>query len=132
MPCSGGSVSWHGNALIEDLLFVHPFVSTRRYQPVDLPELVSAVTQSIQAGRSIRAHGSNWSLSQAGVAQDVIDRAGFRNTFVIQIRSQAVRCPRRGSAATEATSCRVHVRSMRAPAAAASCTWKRASRSPVT
>jgi FAD binding domain len=73
MPCSGGSVSLQSNVLVEDLLFVHPFPSTRLYRPADLPELVSAVTQTTQGGRSIRAHGSNWSLSKAGVAQDMID-----------------------------------------------------------
>lgn len=73
MPCSGGAVSSQGNVVVEDLLFVHPFRSARLYRPANRPELVSAVMQAAQAGRSIRAHGTNWSLSETGVAQDVID-----------------------------------------------------------
>jgi hypothetical protein len=73
MPCPAGSVSSQSNVIVEDLLFVHPFRSARLYRPADLPELVSAVTQTLQREGSIRAHGSNWSLSKAGVAQDVID-----------------------------------------------------------
>ena len=77
MPCSGGVVSWQANALVEDLLFVHPFRSASLYRPASRPELVSAVVQSARAGHSMRAQGTNWSLSEAGVAQDVVDTSGL-------------------------------------------------------
>lgn len=73
MPCPGGSVGTQQNVLVEDFLFVHPFSGAKRYQPSDRAELVASVMQAASEGRSLRALGSNWSLSSAGVAQDVVD-----------------------------------------------------------
>jgi len=73
MPCPGGSVDTQQNVLVEDFLFVHPFSGAKRYLPADRAGLVTAVMQAASEGRSLRALGSNWSLSSAGVAQDVID-----------------------------------------------------------
>lgn len=73
MPCPGGSVDTQQNVLVEDFLFVHPFSGAKRYLPADRAELVTAVMRAASEGRSLRALGSNWSLSSAGVAQDVVD-----------------------------------------------------------
>jgi len=73
MPCPSGAVGAQQNVAVEDLLFVHPFQGARRYQPRNRGELVAAVMQTAKDGRSLRALGSNWSLSGAGVASDVID-----------------------------------------------------------
>jgi hypothetical protein len=73
MPCFSPSVPAESNASVADLLFVHPFIAGSRYVPRNQRELVAAVVQSRNTGRSLRALGSNWSLSQAGVAHDVVD-----------------------------------------------------------
>ena len=73
MPCPSGAVGTQQNVTVEDLLFVHPFQSARSYQPRNRGELVAAVVQTAKVGRGLRALGSNWSLSGAGVAKDVID-----------------------------------------------------------
>src|SRR5882762_182767 len=58
-------------AEVTDLLALHPFRAGVEFQPANKAELVAAVTRSAQAVRSLRALGSNWSLSEAGVAADV-------------------------------------------------------------
>jgi hypothetical protein len=73
MPCPSGPVGAEQNVPVEDLLFVHPFQGARRYQPRNRGEFVAAVMQTEGEGRSLRALGSNWALSGAGVASDVID-----------------------------------------------------------
>lgn len=73
MPCPSGAVGVQAGVLVEDLLFVHPFGDAKRYQPANRAELVNAVLRAAAEGRSLRALGTNWSLSRAGVAQDVID-----------------------------------------------------------
>jgi FAD/FMN-containing dehydrogenase len=73
MSCASGSVPTRQNALVEDLLFVHPVTAARRYRPSDRGELVEAVARAAAEGRGVRPLGSNWSLSDTGVAQDVID-----------------------------------------------------------
>jgi len=77
MPCSSGSIASQQNVLVEDLLFVHPFNGAKRYQPSDRGQLVAAVMRAAAEGRSLRALGSNWSLSGAGVAQDVVDTSAL-------------------------------------------------------
>jgi hypothetical protein len=62
---------------VTDLLFLHSFSAGTIYQPQDKPELVAAIVASTLSGRSLRALGSNWSLSAAGVAEDVIDTSAL-------------------------------------------------------
>lgn len=73
MSCASGSVPTRQDVLVEDLLCVHPVTAARRYRPADRGELVAAVTRAAAEGRGVRPLGSNWSLSDTGVAQDVID-----------------------------------------------------------
>ncbi|SEN50552.1 D-arabinono-1,4-lactone oxidase [Duganella sp. CF517] len=73
MSCASGSVPTEQNLLVEDLLHVHPLTAARRYRPSDRGELVEAVMRAAAAGRGVRPLGSNWSLSDTGVAPDVID-----------------------------------------------------------
>lgn len=76
MSCSSGSVAAQQNVLVEDLLHLHPALA-KRYQPSDRGELVAAVIEAAGAGQGLRALGSNWSLSDAGVAPGVIDTGGL-------------------------------------------------------
>lgn len=73
MPCFSQSLPAQSGGQVDDLLFAHPFVAGARYQPRELPELVTAVIRARNQNRSLRAHGSNWSLSRVGVADDVVD-----------------------------------------------------------
>lgn len=100
MPCASAAVSASSNADATDLLFVHPGRSTTSYQPATCADVVAAVAQSALAQRSLRAVGSNWSLSQAGVAEDLIDtsRLNLHLCRPIGPRSQALPAARlRGS-----------------------------------
>lgn len=73
MPCANPSVPTAGDQDLTDFYFVHPLRATRVYQPRDRAELVAAVLQTARLDRSLRAHGSNWSLSEAGIAEDIVD-----------------------------------------------------------
>jgi len=79
MPCQSNSVASVPNKEVTDLLFVHPFTAATYFQPQDKGELVAAVMQAKQSGRSLRAVGSNWSLSLAGVADDVVDTIALKS-----------------------------------------------------
>jgi D-arabinono-1,4-lactone oxidase len=72
MACPSKQITSVRGAEVTDLLALHPFRAGVEFQPANKAELVAAVTRSAQAGRSLRALGSNWSLSEAGVAADVL------------------------------------------------------------
>jgi hypothetical protein len=78
MPCPSSSVGEVPNAQVTDLLFRHAFTAAVLFKPGDRPELVAAVAQAALNGRSVRAIGSNWSLSSAGVADQVIDTSALQ------------------------------------------------------
>ena len=78
MPCQSNSVASVPNKEVTDLLFVHPFTAATYFQPQNKAELVAAVMQAKQSGRSLRAIGSNWSISLAGVADDVVDTSALQ------------------------------------------------------
>jgi hypothetical protein len=78
MPCPSNNVVTKPGQEVTDLLFVHPFTAGAQYEPQDKPELVAAVVASTRSGRSLRALGSNWSLSAAGVADDVVDTSALQ------------------------------------------------------
>ncbi|MBY3243160.1 FAD-binding protein [Rhizobium laguerreae] len=77
MPCFAPSVLADANTSVTDLLFVHPFPAGSLYKPRNRGELVAAVMRTRDAGNSLRAHGSNWSLSPAGVARDIVDTSAL-------------------------------------------------------
>ena len=79
MPCRSNSVASVPNKEVSDLLFVHPFTVANYFLPVDKSELVTAVMHAKQSGRSLRAIGSNWSISLAGVADDVVDTSALQS-----------------------------------------------------
>jgi D-arabinono-1,4-lactone oxidase len=72
MACPSKQITIVRGAEVTDLLALHPFRAGVEFQPANKAELVAAVTRSAQARRSLRALGSNWSLSEAGVADDVV------------------------------------------------------------
>ncbi|MCK0511473.1 FAD-binding protein [Aromatoleum buckelii] len=73
MPCFSPTVPEDANAAVTDLLFVHPFLAGSLYRPRNRSELVAAVVRARNTGRSLRALGSNWSVSQVGTAEDAVD-----------------------------------------------------------
>jgi hypothetical protein len=78
VPCpSQDFVSTLGQE-VADFLFLHSFTAGVQFEPQDKPELVAAVVASTRSGRSLRALGSNWSLSAAGVADNVVDTGALR------------------------------------------------------
>src|SRR5262245_13416673 len=78
MPCPSKTVGEVRNTEVTDLLFLHSFTAAVLFEPQDKPELVAAVVQAAQSGSSLRALGSNWSLSAAGVADDVVDTSALQ------------------------------------------------------
>jgi hypothetical protein len=66
------------NEEVTDLLFLHDFTAGVKFSPLDKPDLVAAVAETTRNGRSLRAMGSNWALSEAGVADDVVDTHALR------------------------------------------------------
>ena len=79
MACPSKQITGVRGAQVTDLLALHPFKAGVEFTPENKAGLVAAVTRSAQAGRSLRALGSNWSLSEVGVAPDVVrtDKLGF-------------------------------------------------------
>jgi hypothetical protein len=73
MPCLAESVASTAGEQLADLLFAHLFTAGVYYRPTNKPELVTAVAQSTDSGHSLRALGSNWCVSSAGVADDIVD-----------------------------------------------------------
>jgi D-arabinono-1,4-lactone oxidase len=73
MPCLAESVASTAGEQLADLLFAHLFTAGVYYRPTNKPELVTAVAQSTDSGHSLRALGSNWCISSAGVADDIVD-----------------------------------------------------------
>src|SRR5829696_4766574 len=70
MPCASASVPSDAGVDIHDYLEVHPFHAGRRYRPANKAELVRAVIESGAA--SLRAQGTQYSLSSAGDADNVV------------------------------------------------------------
>src|SRR6266851_10519389 len=83
MPCPSNFVASTRNTDVSDLLFVHPFNASSYFIPADKGQLVSAVMSAAQLGLSVRAIGTNWSLSEAGVAAAVVDTTEL-NRFIGQ------------------------------------------------
>ena len=70
MPCASPSVPSDAIVQIHDYLEVHPFTAAARYRPANKAELVRAVINS--GTESLRALGTNYSLSSVGVADNVM------------------------------------------------------------
>ncbi len=83
MPCPSNFVASTRNTDVSDLLFIHPFNASSYFVPADKGQLVSAVMSAAQLGLSVRAIGTNWSLSEAGVAAAVVDTTEL-NRFIGQ------------------------------------------------
>ena len=83
MPCVTGDVAANPGQEITDLLFLHPFTAVEDFLPTSKAELVAAVARSTRDGHSLRALGSNYSLSLAAVADSVIDTSAL-NLFISQ------------------------------------------------
>src|SRR5687768_12633130 len=77
MPCPSKEVFSEPGADIRDYLELHPFTAGVQYKPQNKAELVAAVAASTQGARSLRALGTNYSLSNAAVAEDVVDTSGL-------------------------------------------------------
>jgi hypothetical protein len=78
MPCPSDRVEEVPDAQVTDLLFVHPFTAAALYKPQDRGQLVAAVIRTAQRGHSLRAIGSNWSFSAAGVADAIVDTSALQ------------------------------------------------------
>jgi D-arabinono-1,4-lactone oxidase len=77
MPCFNGNFQGTADASISDYLELHIFTADQSYRPQDKADLVAAVVKTAQASRSLRALGTNYSLSKAAVADDVIDTSAL-------------------------------------------------------
>src|SRR5262249_22166585 len=77
MPCASQGPSEPG-VKINDLLELHTFTAGVKFKPRTKAELVAAVIQTEQRSRSLRAIGTNFSLSAAAVADDVIDTSSLQ------------------------------------------------------
>jgi len=74
MPCpSKGTVSSVPGASICDYLYRHCFTARACFTPEDKAQLVKAVTEAAKRGQSLRAIGRNYSFSEVGVADDIVD-----------------------------------------------------------
>src|SRR5437764_5131641 len=83
MACPSNVVAITHNKNVSDLLFVHLFSASSYFSPTDKGQLVFAVMSAAQRGLSVRAIGTNWSLSEAGVAEAVINTSEL-NRFIGQ------------------------------------------------
>jgi hypothetical protein len=72
MPCPSNQSPRVLGATITDLLRLHPFKAAQKFQPRNKAELVAAVAISGSQSQSLRALGSNWSLSETGKAENVV------------------------------------------------------------
>ncbi len=78
MPCASNSVAATSNKKVDDLLFVHPITAASYFEPKDKGELVTAILVTAQNNRSMRAIGSNWAISSAGMADNIVDTNALR------------------------------------------------------
>ncbi len=72
MPCLSKQPRAVPGATITDLLQLHAFKAVAKYEPRTTADLVAAVVESGRTSRSLRALGTNWSLSEVGKAQSVV------------------------------------------------------------
>src|SRR5713101_4528085 len=73
MPCPSKTVpDVKRGVWISDLYQLHAFRAGVEFTPRTKAELVAAAATSARGSRSLRALGTNWSLSTAVVAQDVV------------------------------------------------------------
>jgi FAD/FMN-containing dehydrogenase len=72
MPCPSKVVAKAPGVWVSDLYQLHAFRARVEFKPRTKAELVAATVISARESRSLRAIGTNWSLSRAGVAQNVV------------------------------------------------------------
>src|SRR5437763_740082 len=78
MPCPSQGLPRQPGVEITDLLELHRFTAGVKYEPRNKAELVAAVVASARGPQSLRALGTNYSLSIAAVADDVVDTSSLQ------------------------------------------------------
>jgi hypothetical protein len=73
-PCSSkDKAPWLWGAKVCDYSKRHCFPPHECFKPENKAQLVKAVTEAAQRGQSLRAIGRNYSFSEGGVADDIVD-----------------------------------------------------------